>query len=258
MQKKTFTIGEIAKILDVPASTLRFWEEKGLFHISKGENSYRVYTTTDLIQIADIIFYRNLGIPIRQVSDFLSVSLENYEQYLLEIQQQLTNTIHEYEHMYQRTYRQQERYQTLLRLLKKPFSLEEVPFSHLVAWDFWEKEKLNCYIDNPARYVWYRDTSANIPGQKGLIQTEPPEESPQLLWRRTEGARFVTFPIRAMIDEGYEGLEAEEIVEKLQQHYHTGIFLAQHLLTCKENGCNVEYLKGYLELREPVCSLADS
>ncbi len=28
MGRKTFTIGEIAQILDIPASTLRFWEGK--------------------------------------------------------------------------------------------------------------------------------------------------------------------------------------------------------------------------------------
>lgn len=253
MQRKTFSIGEIAQILDVPASTLRFWEEKGLFHITKSENSYRVYTTTDLIQIADIIFYRNLGIPIRQVSDFVTVSLDDYEQSLQEIQQQLKNKIHEYEHMFQRTLLQRERYQTLLQLLKNPFVLEEIPFSYLASWDFWEKDKLICYIDDPACYVWYRDTSTDVPGQKGIIQADPPkEEEPRLLWRRKDGARFLTFPIRAMIDEDYQGLEAEEIVTKVQQHYRTGVFLAQHLLTCTENGCNVEYLKGYLELREPV------
>ena len=70
MQKGTLTIGEISEILNVPTSTLRFWEEKGLFQVAKGLNSYRSYTTTDLIHIADILFYRNMGIPVKDVGGF--------------------------------------------------------------------------------------------------------------------------------------------------------------------------------------------
>lgn len=39
MGRKTFTIGEIVQILDIPASTLRFWERKNLFHIEKARTA---------------------------------------------------------------------------------------------------------------------------------------------------------------------------------------------------------------------------
>lgn len=253
MPKKTFTIGEIAKILNIPSSTLRFWEEQGLFHISKCMNNYRSYTTTDLIRIADIVFYRNLGIPIRDVNDFITVPLDNYGSSLEEVQQQLTEKIQKYEKMQEKIYLQQERYRTLQQLLKNPFTVEEPPFSYVISWDFWEKENLMYYIEDPARYVWYKDTSSDMPGRKGLIQFDKPEENEMLiLFHKKEDMRFVAFPIRARVDDDYEGLEAEEIVEKIQKEYHTGIFLAQHLLTCAEDGCLIEYLKGYLELRDPV------
>ena len=35
--EELFTIGEVARLLDVPTATLRFWEEKGLFSVEKGE-----------------------------------------------------------------------------------------------------------------------------------------------------------------------------------------------------------------------------
>lgn len=251
--RKTFTIGEIAKILNVPVSTLRFWEKQGLFHISKCENNYRNYTTTDIIQIADIMFYRNLGIPIRDVNDFITVPFENYEESLEDVQVQIKEKIQRYEKMQNKIQLQLERYQILQTLLKCPFQEEEPPFSTVISWNFWEKENITYYIEDPARYVWYKDTSKDTPGKKGLIQYESfKNPNAPVVFQKREQMHFVTFPIRARVAENYEGVEAEEIVEKYKKKYQTGILLAQHLLTCEENGCHVEYLKGYLELREPI------
>ena len=129
MQKKTLSIGEISEILDVPTATLRFWEEKGLFHITKGANSYRSYTTTDLIHIADVLFYRKMGIPVNEVGNFTSVSLAEQGEALKSLQEQLMEKVQKYEQMYQRLCQQQQRYYSLLQLMVNPFVLEEVPFS---------------------------------------------------------------------------------------------------------------------------------
>ena len=251
MQKKTLTIGEISEILDVPAATLRFWEEKGLFHIAKGSNSYRSYTTTDLIHIADILFYRKMGIPVKDVDYFTSVSLSEQGEALKSIQGQLMEKIQKYEHMYQQLCQQQQRYYTLLQLMVNPFVLEDIPFSYVVSWDFREKRRMQQYVEDPSCYVWYRDTNCQGHGQKGLITPVPPEngEGP-LLWRKTQGAKYLTFPVKAVVNNDYEGLEAFDTVSKIQSRYHTGCFMARYLLSCKEGEQTVEYLKGYLELRD--------
>ena len=71
MGKKNLTIGEISEILNITPSTLRFWEKENLFHVSKKSNHYRTYTNTDLIDIADILYYRNLGVPVKDIRAFL-------------------------------------------------------------------------------------------------------------------------------------------------------------------------------------------
>lgn len=56
-----FQIGEIARFFDVPTSTLRYWEDKGVLHPKKGiENHYREYTIEDLMTISDVIFIKIL------------------------------------------------------------------------------------------------------------------------------------------------------------------------------------------------------
>ena len=38
-----FSIGEVSKLLDVPAATIRFWEQEGLLSPRKEANRYRAY-----------------------------------------------------------------------------------------------------------------------------------------------------------------------------------------------------------------------
>ena len=49
---KKFQIGEIARFFDMPASTFRYWEDKGILHPRKKiENQYREYAIEDLMTI---------------------------------------------------------------------------------------------------------------------------------------------------------------------------------------------------------------
>ena len=68
--KDGFQINEISKFFNVPASTLRYWEEMGVLAAKKNpENGYRIYTVSDLMTISDILFYKNLGIPLKKIRD---------------------------------------------------------------------------------------------------------------------------------------------------------------------------------------------
>ena len=46
------TIKEVSRLLDVPESTLRFWQEKGIFSVPQGPNNYRTYTVADIVQLS--------------------------------------------------------------------------------------------------------------------------------------------------------------------------------------------------------------
>lgn len=47
---------------------MRYWEESGLIAPGKNrENNYREYSVSDLMTISDIMFYKNLGLPLKQI-----------------------------------------------------------------------------------------------------------------------------------------------------------------------------------------------
>ena len=117
MGKKNLTIGEISEILNITPSTLRFWEKENLFHVSKKSNHYRTYTNTDLIDIADILYYRNLGVPVKDIRAFSSLELSEYDQFLENQERELNKKIEEYQQMLLRSQSLKRNYYRLLRLL---------------------------------------------------------------------------------------------------------------------------------------------
>ncbi|WAA13320.1 MerR family transcriptional regulator [Fervidibacillus halotolerans] len=67
--KKQFRIGEIAKMFSIPQSTLRYYDEIGLFKPKyiDPENNYRFYTTDQFVHLDTIIFLRKIGFTIQQI-----------------------------------------------------------------------------------------------------------------------------------------------------------------------------------------------
>lgn len=55
--KKFYKIGEVADFLDIPCSTLRYWEKNfTILSPSRGKNGQRRYTTEDMEKIRKIYF----------------------------------------------------------------------------------------------------------------------------------------------------------------------------------------------------------
>ncbi len=68
MKKEGYTIGEIAKLLRIPAQTIRYYEKEGLIQPKKDpDNGYRLYTFRDIELLLDILFYRRAEVPIKDI-----------------------------------------------------------------------------------------------------------------------------------------------------------------------------------------------
>ena len=76
------SIGEVSRLLNIPEHTLRYWQDAGIFSVRQEMNNYRKYTMADLLNIAEVAFYRNIGIPVKQMERFNRFGLEDYSQIL--------------------------------------------------------------------------------------------------------------------------------------------------------------------------------
>lgn len=62
-------IGEVASLFNISPDTLRYYEKEGILSPRKDGNGYRHYGVDDIIRIIDIMFYRGLDIPIKDIGD---------------------------------------------------------------------------------------------------------------------------------------------------------------------------------------------
>ena len=70
--KKTYSIKEVAKLLNIGTNKIRFYEKKGLIHPQRGaENDYRYFTEEEIIKLQTILLYRGIGFSVQEIDSLL-------------------------------------------------------------------------------------------------------------------------------------------------------------------------------------------
>ncbi|MCP1123255.1 MerR family transcriptional regulator [Bacillus sp. AFS018417] len=103
-----FTIGEMAKMHNIPESTLRYYDEKGIFHpaIVDSQTNYRYYTIDQFSMLDTIKFLRQLNIPLKEIKRYIDERtpefalglLKKQEEMLLKKQREIEYTLAKIKH----------------------------------------------------------------------------------------------------------------------------------------------------------------
>jgi len=86
-----FTIGEMSKMHRIPESTLRYYDEKGIFHpsIVDPQTQYRYYTIDQFSTLDQIKFLRHLNISLKDIKRYMDKRTPAYALELLVQQKEL-------------------------------------------------------------------------------------------------------------------------------------------------------------------------
>ncbi|MCU7378591.1 MerR family transcriptional regulator [Clostridiales Family XIII bacterium ASD5510] len=79
---ENLSIEQVSRIFNIPKSTLRYWEDKGLLHpIRNKENGYREYSRYAITEIEDLLTYKTMhgAVHPRYAIDQKSRSAEGKE-----------------------------------------------------------------------------------------------------------------------------------------------------------------------------------
>src|SRR5690606_28279705 len=69
----TYTVKQLARLSGVSVRTLHYHDEIGLLKPAfVGENRYRYYGRAELLRLQDILFHRELGVPLSAMADLLA------------------------------------------------------------------------------------------------------------------------------------------------------------------------------------------
>lgn len=73
MRRIEYTVDKLAKMAGVSARTLRWYDECGLLKPRRiGSNGYRIYGQPEIDRLQQILFYRELGVALSEISRILS------------------------------------------------------------------------------------------------------------------------------------------------------------------------------------------
>lgn len=250
MKEKSFHIGEIADFFQIPASTLRYWEESGLIAPGKNrENNYREYSVSDLMTISDIMFYKNLGLPLKQIRRMDETDTTGQRHLLegkIEVLEQQKKAI---DRQIQQLNYHISAIQTIEELETHPFSVAEIDTEYIVPFELFEIEKIKRYIENP--YLYSRvQHSANLQAERRGL-TIPATEGMQIsdrdiLWEKGTNP-YISCLMRERVKEGYPN-NLPELLTKVQKEHDTGYVISRFLLRGQEDGEIMDYYKTYIEI----------
>lgn len=83
--KQTYTIKEIATMLGIGIDAIRFYEKKGLVHPQQNPNNrYRQYTMHNILELLDVIYYRELDLSIADITEIFQTNTKETMKQLLE------------------------------------------------------------------------------------------------------------------------------------------------------------------------------
>lgn len=71
-EQKTYTIKDAAALLQVPTSTIRYYDKEGLLpYVSRSETGYRVFSENDMEILHVIECLKKTGMPIKDIKQFI-------------------------------------------------------------------------------------------------------------------------------------------------------------------------------------------
>lgn len=191
--KDYYNIKEVAELLQIPASTLRYWDEEGLIHTERDlDNNYRKFLLSTVIELSTISFYRNLGISIKELKHIFTSDLGVQKSLLEKEEQKIKQQI-------QDMYRQQKRIAKQKHLLQEVEQLkswnicEGMPeYSEVEAFE-WENPRQWEYLTKePERFMLVLEGAALDNMQYGVGLNHREERGGRrILWKRESGKKYL-------------------------------------------------------------------
>lgn len=251
--KRLYSIGEVSELLDIPRSTIRYWDAEGLIHAAREEeNGYRLFDIDAIFQVYDINFYRKLDIAMKQMKNLYSKSLNEMYDILAETEQRLDHEKKILEQKHKEVLSRKKQLKEMIDSEPDKFPEEEIPFQKIVvaASDdlLYSKE----YLKNYSSFVIYFPEN-NQNSIYGFCTDEHTKELPgsQTIWQNDPAKKYVRFLLKVEVN-NTKNNNLSEVKDRLQkQGYRLGQTIGQYLLThTTKEKISFEYYRAWIEVNE--------
>ncbi|MEQ6205286.1 MerR family transcriptional regulator [Enterococcus mundtii] len=251
--KRLYSIGEVSELLDIPRSTIRYWDAEGLIHAAREEeNGYRLFDIDAIFQVYDINFYRKLDIPMKQMKNLYSKSLNEMYDILAETEQRLDHEKKILEQKHKEVLSRKKQLKEMIDSEPDKFPEEEIPFQKIVVAPSDDLLYSKEYLKNYSSFVIYFPEN-NQNSIYGFCTDEHTKELPgsQTIWQNDPAKKYVRFLLKVEVN-NTKNNNLSEVKDRLQkQGYRLGQTIGQYLLThTTKEKISFEYYRAWIEVNE--------
>ena len=116
------SISKAARLFHVPASALRYWDHEGLIRFERdGENGYRRLTLNTLMDISEVMLYREMSISIKEIREIPSKDLAGLDETFQNNKKKIEDKIMDWEASLQKLAYKQKLLARVFELRKRGF-----------------------------------------------------------------------------------------------------------------------------------------
>lgn len=250
--EKNYTIKDVSELLNIPKSTIRYWDEQGLISTTRNEeNGYRTFDLEDLFKIYDIDFYRKMGIPIKDMLNLYKKTPTDLYATMEATEEQLGQEIKRLQQKYKEIKKRKLHLHALIDLETLVFSDEPIPFDKIVVVDIEDPEEMKVYMEHISTLGIYGDLSESNELTYGICLANHVNKKSldKVIWLKESSSQYKGFILKVNTQDTRLN-NIEEVKKRLaKQGFETGIVVGEHILTqLEEENQYIEYYYGWIEI----------
>lgn len=252
-KSQRLSIGGMARLFGMNASTLRFWEKEGLLKTERNENNnYRDYDYQSLLDISDLVLMKNMGMSLESMrrlpriglsglaalyagrSDAIAGQIARLEEILRKV-----NATRELMREFNELYRSKE------VVVSEPDVLQLIPHRRIDDPTVWRK-----YFSGEYQFgtIFMPDGGGGHNEIWGWVPSKP-EPAGNSVWEYRPGERTFARCAMWVNVKNRKFNNTDEIRAFFSARGHkTGIIVARYVCTAYEYGAKNDFYKAWIEL----------
>lgn len=241
---KKYSIKEVSDILQVPKSTLRYWESQKLIQCEHNyDNEYREYTTDDIIEISDILFYRELNIAVKDLKHIYNLSFDDHLKLLQNSYDELESKIANLNETKAKVSKRIESLKTCLKLMDHEEHLSSPPFEQIDHMHFSQKKNVIPYLHDQSILSLVLTLDDKETSTFGIAANER-KKTDNTLWQKNSNLSYLPCLIKVKNREIDYSYVHDKVKSLENQGYRIEHIIGHYFVSDKDSDyyeCWIEY-----------------
>ncbi len=253
-----YDIKNAARYLGVAPSTLRYWESQGLVQAGRdSSNDYRQYSLHDLIEASEIAFYRRLGVSIKELKGYQTLSPRGLDEALARTEQDIEQHLKDLKAMRSRLAKQRNLNAQAKRLASLGMHAGAPTIRSLRPIDYRSPESWQLLVEDPWRYAVMIDAAdpdvvieaiSDGPSPAKAVANDnecPPQKD--AFWTAPSSESTIYLECLLKVGSSLETSNAEALFSETQRRgLSPTVLVGTYLLTATEDGRRWDYHRAWV------------